>query len=78
VRRFGDVRFWFIQRAGELYGPTVRQAAIDAFDAVGVTTPSCPTPPPPDFPPVCQTKPSLPQCDIAAPLPPAEEASVRG
>jgi Zn-dependent metalloprotease len=56
---FNDVAFWFIQRSNELYGPTERDAAINAFRTqagIGTQTPGgngCPryrTPPRPSPP----------------------------
>jgi hypothetical protein len=74
LRRFSDVNFWFVTRAGELYGPDVRLAAQQAF--AGIQTPNCPPPPPNTDPIVCKKKPEL--CDtVVAPPPPAEESRVR-
>jgi hypothetical protein len=75
-RTFGSVRKAFRQTAANLYGPgSPTVAAVNsAFDHIGVsesTRRTCAPPPPPEWPPpICDIKPTLPQCDAPPIIPP--------
>jgi hypothetical protein len=62
---FSDVAFWFAQRSLELYGPAVRDAAVNAFRdqvGIGIQTPAGAGCPRPQAPKPASCPPQKPAC----------------
>jgi hypothetical protein len=77
---FESVRAAFVLRAGELYGDSVRTAAVKAFDAVrvGPGISPCPGPPKPPSQHPCHQTPDGVECDPGPDTPPTRAPGPTG